>query len=346
MNEILDYSGTQLQIFVGGIDIDYSLPKYQNLDEKNINGEISREISKQKNNEGRLVDEEFFKSLSANELNILVTEEKSKKMAGNNIKSSITVNNNTFPSFVSGDTLEYDEDSGFNIFEQFKKIGSWFTKKKKNKDENENENEEKFRDYEIDIMKFFDYVKLEINNDSEIKEYYDRVGPYLVAIKNAQLMGQKGLVDRLTDRMFIVKYESYLRAKGFHHKISEEKLVEFVLKTEKGVNLTYVKNFGHPIPEEVIKKKVDVDSLDVFDNYVILHYDPDYKVYQMTREEIEEERKKKADPILFGLISGSTDLYYICDWIDEYCDLTLDKFLEVSGLDKKSLEIDEKVRIL
>ena len=39
----------------------------------------------------------------------------------------------------------------------------------------------------------------------------------------------------------------------------------------------------------------------------------------------EQRRQIKAKgPILFGVIAGSNKLYFIGDWIDEYCDLRFD----------------------
>ena len=46
---------------------------------------------------------------------------------------------------------------------------------------------------------------------------------------------------------------------------------------------------------------------------------------------------KKRDPILFGLIKGSRKLYYICDWIDEYCDLTLSQLIDKIGESEHNL---------
>jgi hypothetical protein len=65
----------------------------------------------------------------------------------------------------------------------------------------------------------------------------------------------------------------------------------------------------------------------VFDNYVILHYDYSGEAV----EETKEEKAKKKDPIMFGLIQGSKNLYYIGDWIDDYCDLTLDVIIKKLG---------------
>lgn len=86
------------------------------------------------------------------------------------------------------------------------------------------------------------------------------------------------------------------------------------------------------------------DKLHVFDNYCILHYDPEKKSYQMTVEERERERIKKNDPILFGILRGSRDLYYIADWIDETCDLTLDKFIKTLDEKEENFEIG-KVKV-
>jgi len=196
--------------------------------------------------------------------------------------------------------------------------------------------------YKMDVLKFFKNVKL-ITMESA-GTYFGRIEPYLKALKDAKDMGQTALVQRLLGRIILVKYESILKAYGFDKRISERQLVDFVKKTEKGVSLCYVSNFGRPIPNDVIEKKVLADKLHVFDNYCILHYDPEKKSYQMTVEERERERIKKNDPILFGILRGSRDLYYIADWIDETCDLTLDKFIKTLDEKEENFEIG-KVKV-
>lgn len=195
----------------------------------------------------------------------------------------------------------------------------------------------------IDPLEFFRTVKLATEESKAL--YVDRSQPYLLAIERANSMGQKALVDQLLSGMFIAKYESILRASGFGKVISEKQLVEFVKKTKKGVKLSYIKNFARNIPLDVIEKKKEADGLYVFDNYCVLYYDPEGKIYQQTAEEKEVERQKKADPILFGMIAGSRNLYYIADWVDEYCDLTLEEFLKVSGLAEQDIEIPKTIEI-
>ena len=310
----------------------------------------------------QLVDKEFFENLTADDLTIIVDREKGKGLF-RKYYSEWTVDVGTpnilNPVFEEGTSGEKSAGSNqISEGEPPKKVPFWARLKEywRKKDRTEKDlakvideaiaEEEEAKDpdyYKLDVMAFFDLVKLETKKETE--DYYNRISPYLVALKKAKQMGQEALVDQWLGRLFIIKYESFLRASGFHHKISEAQLVDFIKKTKKGVALTWIKNFAHPIPDEVIERKLKADSLHVFDNYVVLHYDPEGKVYAPTEKEKEEERRRKADPILFGVLEESHDLYYIADWVDKYCDLTLDKFLEVSGLDKAQLEIDEKIKI-
>lgn len=197
--------------------------------------------------------------------------------------------------------------------------------------------------YELDVLKFFEKVKLATLENAGT--YYNRIEPYLKALQNAKKMGQTALCEKLLAMIVINKLESILLSYGYGKKITEQQVVDFVKKTEKGVDLCYIKNFSRPIPTEVIEKKVELDNLHVFDNYCILYYDPSGKSYKKTQEELEEEKRKKSDPILFGMIRGSRNLYYVADWVDEHCDLTLEKFIKESESDPSNFVITEKISI-
>ena len=192
------------------------------------------------------------------------------------------------------------------------------------------------KEFEFDVVKFFELVKL---TSKEAKETYrDRVASYLKAIHNAKAIGQTALLENLVKELIANKFESELYAHGNYYAITEEQVIDFAKKTtSKDVCLTYIKNFTRPIPEDVVEKLVEANKLEVFDNYVIMHYDPKKKNQKPTEKEKAKETIKKRDPILFGVISGSRKLYYIADWIDEYCDLTLEKFVETLDIDKKDL---------
>lgn len=188
---------------------------------------------------------------------------------------------------------------------------------------------------EMDVISFFTNIKA--TSKESFNGYVNRVEKYLKAIHDARIIGQDALVEKLSREMLANKYESFLAAEGYYHVVTERQVVDFVKKTERGVSLDYVKNFIRPIPQCVVDKITEADKLEVFDNYVILHYDPKGANHQDTAK----EEAKKRDPIVFGVIAGSTKLYYITDWVDEYCDLTLEKFVDTLNISKDDLVIDE-----
>ena len=193
--------------------------------------------------------------------------------------------------------------------------------------------------YSLNVLEFFAQVKglTKINKS----RYVNRLAGYIIALKNCDISGQIAMKEKLLRDMVINKYESVLYANSLYYVITEEQIVDFVKKTEDGVRLTYVKNYMRVIPQDVVDKIIEYNKLEIFDNYAILHYDPDYMSYGETIA----ETKKRQDPILFGLIRGSDKLYYICDWIDEFCNLTLETFVEVLQIDKESLKMEEKISV-
>lgn len=182
----------------------------------------------------------------------------------------------------------------------------------------------------FDAVEFFAKVKTSLTND-EGDVYAKRIENYLTYLKYVESCGQTALFEKLSKDVGIAKYESLLYAKGFVKAVSEEVLEELAENAPRALCLDYVANYIRNIPIEAIKKKVEADKLKVFDNYVILHFDKDDTNTAKTEEEIREEEERRKDPIMFGVIANSNKLYYICDWVDDICDLTLDKVAEIVG---------------
>jgi hypothetical protein len=161
---------------------------------------------------------------------------------------------------------------------------------------------------------------------------------YVKAIEQAEALNQTAMTERLKEQLDIVKGEAYLIAMGLKLYITEEQVLRFYEDTDenKHLKLTYLKNYVKMIPSDIVELKSKVDERGVFDNYVILHYDPFNNSTRMTDREEEIEK----DPILFGVIENSRKLYYIGDWIDEVCDLTLEKMM--SELGDEAMEINNK----
>lgn len=187
----------------------------------------------------------------------------------------------------------------------------------------------------ISVIEFFTQLSKsyeELTPIAEIAEHYKK------ALTHAKTMGQTALLQKLEDLLDMVKGEAVLIAMGLKKYVTEEQVLTFYEKVgeDKNLKLTWIKNFGRIIPESIYEIKKDLDERRIFDNYVILHYDPINNGEKMTKEEIE----KKKDPILFGVIRNSRKLYYIADWKDEYCDLTLEEMFKV--LQDKALKINNK----
>ena len=332
-----------LAIFDTGVNIDQKLPKWVNaskaLAEKKEKGEANQRIEMRQTyydagtgtrttNMNALftvystpepyeikTDKVSFDEVAAANLKELTMLIKSGEL--NNVLSgyggmhndgwSLLRNDN---GYVTGSTGEKKTDSKFSKFVKklFKKMEA---------------------KPEISVIDFFTKVKLESKEGAEI--YVDRVSKYLQAIHNAYTVGQTALVEKLLSEMVANKYEALLASRGAYYAISEQRVVDFVNKTERGVELTYLKNFTRPIPQEVIDKVIEANKYEVFDNYVVMHYDPKGE----HRSETKKEEAKRKDPIIFGVIAGSRKLYYITDWIDEFCNLTLDKFVDTLGTTKE-----------
>lgn len=275
--------------------------------------------------EGLSFDE--IASAGIKDLTKLIVEKKVKYVMagygsfGSTRNDSLTYSINTYPYDYSGvKAKDHQQERKEN------KIKNLFSKIfKKNKKEDEK--------YEFDAIKFFSLVKA--TSKESAFTYRDRVSNYLKALHNAVDMGQTALQEDLLKGLITNKYESALFAEGYYYVIDEETIVDFIKKCEKGLSLDYIKNFVRPIPQEVVDKISKLNELEIFDNYVVLHYDPEKTAYKET----EYERAKRKDPIIFGLIAGSKKLYYVTDWIDEHCDLTLEKFVDTLSIDKEDLKM-------
>ncbi len=167
-----------------------------------------------------------------------------------------------------------------------------------------------------------------VKNSIEQLENIDKKIEYLTKVEESlRISGQKNMMNVAIQQKKILQDEKILKEAGFKKFITEDNLVSFTLKCKRGLRLDYINEFNRIIPESVIKTRDIVEELRVFDNYVILHYDPNVKKVNLV---------EKKDPILFGLIKNSNKLYFVDEWIDEKCNLTYDKII-------KELNIDEEL---
>lgn len=329
-NKILNNAKNRLRIFENAIVYDKELPKFKTLEEYKRAHRSDDKMSMNTfafpntNNEPiEIMSYENLKNyfLSKTEINI------------KDFNIDITEKMRDIANKTKGNARFTVEDSSMmTITDNRKKslvdnIKDFFSKKIQ-------QNKEKKIANKFDVLKFFSDVKL--SAEDEATKYRDRLAEYVNCIGIAEKSGQIALKEKLFNNLVINKYETILFSKGLVKAVTEETIVKLAKDSPKALALDYIQNYIRNIPISVIKKKLEIDQLEIFDNYVILHYDPNGVSYAQTNKEKEE--KKKRDPIMFGVIEGSTKLYYIDSWEDEYCDLTWDKMVDIIG--KETIEKD------
>lgn len=167
--------------------------------------------------------------------------------------------------------------------------------------------------------------KLEILETDE--EIINRLDNYITLMKK---LNNNPSIFKSAIKMAVLSNESRILKDGrFLKYLSEEQIIKFVRMSKRGLSISYLSEYDRNIPKEAIDRFNEAEEIKAFDNYIILHYTS--KKEEKSESKKHKEADKKRDPIMFGLIKGSRKLYYICDWIDEYCDLTLESLIDKIG---------------
>lgn len=326
---LLNKQQNRVNLFLSPIVLDKSLPKFKVIEEKkqadnsNINTQNAIYLS-------RLGDPSSVNKLETIDYETLKTwleTHEDETISDFNITLSDKMRHNLEKVSAKGITFSWQVNGQSEIPHKdslFRTIQNYFRKSKEEKIE-------KRQIAKFDVVKFFNEVKLA--TEDEANKYRNRLNEYITCIGYAEKAGQVALKERLFENLIINKYESVLFAKGYTKVLTETQLIKFAQNCPKALSLDYIANYTRTIPLNAVKKIMEINEWEVFDNYVILHYDPDGNSVTMTNEEKKKEVDKAKDPILFGVIAGSNKLYYICDWIDEMIgdDLTWDTVVDTLG---------------
>lgn len=141
--------------------------------------------------------------------------------------------------------------------------------------------------------------------------------------------GQIALSKRLETEYTNILNEIVLVKNGLFHYLTEDDTVKLLQKADYGIRIDFWNDYPDFVPDDVMEAKRKADALCVFDNWCIMHYDPEGKALKQI--EVEEYRR---DPILFGMIIGSDRLYYVKDWKTDKDDVTIDKVCRTLGIEK------------
>lgn len=178
---------------------------------------------------------------------------------------------------------------------------------------------------------YFNYVKnmkvrLDIANFKNLRENC------LALLRKTVITGQLAMAKKLTQRYEVILKEIKAIENGFDIVIHRSDLERFVADISNNpVRIIELDKYERDIPDNAIEKLMIAKEKELFDQYYIIFTDYTGK----ETKKIAKERHEK-DPILFGAIIPNDDhnvpeerMFFIADWIDDNCDLTLNKLVEV-----------------
>ena len=178
---------------------------------------------------------------------------------------------------------------------------------------------------EISPSQYFDYLKgakQQVTTDA-LKESFE------VFVSLAEKYRKTGQVDSIKRLCFLAdtltKEEKVIELgiNTFIYKDTIEDYIENV--ANKTVKIIELSRYMREVPDEICE--VVEKTKDLFDNFYVVFTDYTGKEERKTQKE-----RRDKDPILFGVFRNNTSVadrfYFLGDWIDEYCDLTLDKLVE------------------
>lgn len=132
----------------------------------------------------------------------------------------------------------------------------------------------------VTLIDFFNRIPFEnLNQSKEIIKYYED------ALIHVNKTGQVALKEKLEELLKMIRNELILIDRKIVRYVSEQQAINFytAVGSEK-LKLTWIENFVKIIPTNVLELKQKADELEVFDNYVIMHYDPNNDATSLTKK--------------------------------------------------------------
>jgi folate-dependent phosphoribosylglycinamide formyltransferase PurN len=190
---------------------------------------------------------------------------------------------------------------------------------------------------EVNPRLYFKLVKGKLTT-LEMESLQKKIDKLLHYLHQSEQLGQVALAEQLSQQFTIATRQQELVVCGYT-KVVSKKFIDLFLKKCNLAKLTSLENFARVIPKYAMDAIKDVKERKLFDSIVVLHLD---NKKDSADKKTHKQKVIEKDPIAFGLFSYDPDSYYfIEDWIDEYCDLTLEKFIETIKEDTPDYEMEK-----
>ncbi len=187
-------------------------------------------------------------------------------------------------------------------------------------------NEVEEKDIELNPSEYFEIVKERKQKitDEDLVRIYNNC---LDLLNKYKITGQKRGMRKILFHLDCIEKEREIIKMGINTFIYRDDIEEYIDNVAKDtVKIIELEQYEREIPDEIVHTIEQVK--DKFDQLYVVFTDYTGKV----ERQIAKERRDK-DPILFGTFQSENNMsvidrfYFLGDWKDEYCDLTLDKMV-------------------
>ena len=175
-------------------------------------------------------------------------------------------------------------------------------------------------------QQYFDYVKgkKQQATEEELQMVYDNC---MILSYKYRVTGQTKGLQKLIFHIECLEKERELVKRGISTFVYRDDIEEYISNVaDDAVVIIELRNYEREVPDDIVQKIEGVQEF--FDEIYVVFTD----YAGLARKKITTERRAK-DPIVFGTFQNKESrvvvdrFYYLGDWEDEYCDLTLDKMV-------------------
>lgn len=173
---------------------------------------------------------------------------------------------------------------------------------------------------------YFKFVKSKIK-EVQLPHVEQRLRNIQKLLKNFEEMGQDAPFEMLMGELFKLTKHAEAIGSGYTKVIEQKDIDKFLNHAnfeKKVIKYADFANFPRPVPKKNKSLILAAKKTGIFDNFKILYLDYTDENLKTTKQKIIEK-----DPIVFGVYKEDTSKhFFITDWIDKICDLTLNQFLD------------------
>ena len=199
---------------------------------------------------------------------------------------------------------------------------------------------EKKEEQVITPSQYFDYLKGAKNTitTEALKKSYD---VFISLAEKYQKLGQVESLKKLCFLADTLAKEEKLIDLGITTYIYKDTIEDYIENVaDKTVKIVELSRYMREVPDELVD--TIEKTKDLFGEFYVVFTD-----YTGREERKVEKERRDKDPILFGVFKNQTNVadrfYFLGDWVDEYCDLTLDKLVEQYTENKGNSPLVESV---